>query len=74
MFGPVFHLTSMVAEEPDGHSLDFLVDWPEDKERQEAERSANPSVPMSDEELARFLAHGKEKADWELRHGRIRGT
>jgi len=74
MFGSVFHLTGVVAEERDGHRLDFIADWPEDKDRQDAERMANPPPPMSAEQVERMMERGRDRTEWENKHGRVWGT
>lgn len=82
MFGPVIHLRSSIPGElsnsNDHHPTDFSADWPEDKERQEAEkeaeRKANPPPPWTDEEREAFMKRGKERADWEVKNKRRWGT
>lgn len=70
MFGPIIHARSSIVGQPDDRPLDFVADWPEDKERQEAERRANPPPPMTDEELEEFMELGRMRSEWELKNKR----
>lgn len=73
MFSSIVHLRSRVPEDPAGHMLNFQVDWPEDKERQEAERMANPGT-LSKAELASIIQEGYDQSVWELQNQRCWGT